>query len=131
MGEVGYDWSVCGAGEPLHQVKSASEHFYVCICCCSPAGHELFPPGIIDAGVKYGATKIFLKKFMHRALEVLREVRIKLMDHMATKAQALWRGFLLRRNLKTMSEVCVYVCVGGCAPHRGCIWHGGRLHWWQ
>ena len=36
---------------------------------------------------------------------MLQEVRIKLMDRMAQKAQALWRGYRLRKSVMAMNEV--------------------------
>ena len=59
----------------------------------------------MDTSIKYGTSKIFLKKPAFKALEVLHEVRIKLMDRMAQKAQALWRGYRLRKDVIAMNEV--------------------------
>ena len=79
----------------------------------------------MDTSIKYGTSKIFLKKPAFKALEVLHEVRIKLMDRMAQKAQALWRGYRLRKDVIAMNEVRQRTlhCRGG-----GC-WSLISAHW--
>ncbi len=37
--------------------------------------------------------------------QLLHEVRIKLMDRMAQRAQAMWRGYRVRKDILAMSEV--------------------------
>uniref|UniRef100_A0A7S1C5C8 Myosin motor domain-containing protein n=1 Tax=Bicosoecida sp. CB-2014 TaxID=1486930 RepID=A0A7S1C5C8_9STRA len=59
---------------------------------------------LLADGVRYGRTKLFLRRPLISALDALRDVRLKAMDRMAVKCQALFRGYALRKEMREMWE---------------------------
>ena len=64
--------------------------------------HPVFEAVDVARSAQLGVSKIFLRKHMIDTLNALREVRMKAMDRMATKAQSMWKGAYTRLRLRQM-----------------------------
>jgi len=64
--------------------------------------HPVFEAVDVARSAQLGVSKIFLRKHMIDTLNALREVRMKAMDRMATKAQSMWKGAFTRLRLRQM-----------------------------
>jgi len=62
--------------------------------------------GSVDVrrAAQFGSTRVFLRRHLAEALDVLRDARVAEMDRRAVAIQAAWRGHAVRTRLRTIWE---------------------------
>jgi myosin heavy subunit len=66
--------------------------------------HPSFRDIDLRSAARFGMTKVFMRRPLHRALQALLDVRKASMDRWAVALQALYRGYRVRRRMREMWE---------------------------